>query len=602
MKKISLNGVWSLGFIHPFTGRETTIPAEVPGEAEAELERQGILPPLLPVDRADTLQAVSGTRWHYERTFFSPAATAGERVFLVFEGVDLDARILLNGTVILTCCNALVEHTVEVTGQLAPAGGENRLAVEINPDADAVRRYGAPSAMCATMTQGIFLRKARHVWGWDNAPVLPAHGIWRSVFLEVVPEIRWKEVYVFTKSATVDQAEVGVCWRLALLETEPLSSFRIRARLSDGDRVAAEVEFPPENFFGTNARGCFLKLSAPRLWFPIGYGEAFLYDFTLELLRDGELIAEYRRKFGVRVMELRRSELLDEQGRGEFQFVCNGEKIYIRGTNWKVADAWHSRSSTRIPALLALAEQCNCNMIRIWGGGVYEPESLFDWCDRHGMLVWQDFMFACEVPPHSKEFEREVAAEAVKVIRRLRNHPSLAVWCGDNEGDNAFLWGKFVPPLCRPSDNRVTRKVLRNAVLNYDPWRDYLPSSPYLADGLFRSQSDRSDFFRYLARVPEQHYYTDEPDFPRAFDDTAACFISETGPFWFNALSESADLVAPELARIRANWDVPAESVGFGFAHQKREYLVAWIASCRKHLTYYFGESASDLAGGIDAL
>ena len=144
--------------------------------------------------------------------------------------------------------------------------------------------------------------------------------------------------------------------------------------------------------------------------------------------KNGEIIAEETQKVGVRMIHLERTETTDMDGTGEFQFYCNGQKVYMRGTNWKPLSPYHSQIPQKMQKALNLLVESNCNMVRVWGGGIYEDHEFFDFCDEHGILVWQDFMLACEWPPEDDFFCQKMYEEAVFIIKKYRNHPSLAVW------------------------------------------------------------------------------------------------------------------------------------------------------------------------------
>ena len=244
----------------------------------------------------------------------------------------------------------------------------------------------------------------------------------------------------------------------------------------------------------------------------------------------------------------------------------------------------------------------NCNMVRVWGGGVYEDHAFFDFCDEHGILVWQDFMFACEFPPQEEFFLREVAHEAESVIVKLRNHPSLAVWCGDNETDMAFFF--LGHKICRnllPSHNRVTREVLPLAVRNFDPARDFLPSSPYIADSLIVRRYREQSVSDMLDHAPEQHLYASGPEllegkFREFYRASAAHFLSETGPIGINAMSETAWIVERELPRIKRLWGVDPQTLSDDSSmsrHQSDLYCAAWCDASRRVTERMFGRKFS---------
>ncbi|HZP84542.1 MAG TPA: hypothetical protein VFB21_23105, partial [Chthonomonadaceae bacterium] len=290
---------------------------------------------------------------------------------------------------------------------------------------------------------------------------------------------------------------------------------RFQAHLADLLDTHYEIEIEGrcgESQFARRERILFeagrivFHVADPQRWWPRGRGPAALYDVTVRLYRDGQEIDRRAFRHGIRTIELRRTSITDSFGKGEFCFVVNGEKLFVKGTNWVPADAYHSRDLERIPRMLALVEELDCNMIRCWGGNVYENDLFYDLCDEKGILIWQDFAMACALYPQDDVFCARLAEEAQKVVRRLRQHACLALWAGDNECDDAYLWSG----LGDPDSNRLTREALPRVLQAEDPIRPYLPSSPYTdaeaqrAGAEFRSENHlwgprdyfRSDFYR----------------------------------------------------------------------------------------------------------
>ncbi|HRU32620.1 MAG TPA: glycoside hydrolase family 2 TIM barrel-domain containing protein [bacterium] len=217
---------------------------------------------------------------------------------------------------------------------------------------------------------------------------------------------------------------------------------------------------------------------------------------------------------GIRTVHLERTETAED---GIFRFIINGIPVRARGSNWVPLDALHSRDKERTIPVLELFDDLGCNIIRCWGGGVYESEEFFNFCDSHGIMVWQDFALACARYPQREEFQKVLEEETRKVIRRLRNHPSLILWAGDNECDYAYNLENLLP-----SDNILTRKVLPSVCKQLDPYRPYLPSSPYLSDIVVRSKGKLSP--------PEQHLWGPRDYYKsRFYTENNAEFISEIG-------------------------------------------------------------------------
>lgn len=505
---------WNLTF--EYDGVSRTVPATVPGNVEMDLEREGLIRDLYRGDNIHALRPFEFVTWTYSTTFDAPAPGADQRLELVFEGIDTVAEILLNGETIGRTDNMFIAHRFDITD--AVRSKANELVVRISPPAEYARGItrSAITAIWPFRADSLYLRKARHMWGWDICPRAVSAGLWRPVRIETVPATRFTDVYVVTKAITPQCAKVEIDWTFVCPSLDT-TGYKVRAVLRDGDREAARAEVDAVASTGLMR----LVVSEPRAWWPKGYGAPSLYDLRLELVKGDDVTAAWRKSIGLRTLELERTEESNPPGTGEFCFRVNGEKIFIRGSNWVPADALHGRDADRVIKNLALFDELGCNMVRIWGGGVYEDTMFFDFCDRHGILVWQDFMFACEMPPQEEWFFEKVKREAEAVIKKFRNHASLAVWCGDNENDQMVVRRGL-----RPSVNRLSREVLLHMVELHDPYRPYLPSSPYLTDNALLEGRARG----LRATAPEQHLWGPRDDFKSPFYmNNTAHFIGETG-------------------------------------------------------------------------
>ncbi len=590
-RRIALDGDWTLSFTHPVTGQAHSMAATVPGNVEIDLQREGLIADPYPPDDVSAMRDFDRVDdWTYETEFDAPAAGADQTVRLVFEGIDTVADVTLNGEKVLRCENMLIPHSVDLTSRLKVEG--NSLAVRIHSPELFARCFPYIAGQVARQHRhaAAYLRKARHMWGWDNAPRLPSAGIWRPAYLSVLPPIRFSEVYVYTERVRDDTVSIGCNWAIETPDAD-LSPYRGRMALCAGGEVRHSFDFDVEFTAGRLSRS--LPRSDVDLWWPRGYGEPQLYDMSLQLLKDDAVVAEWATRFGIREIDLIRSEVTNREGEGEFVFVCNGEKVYIRGTNWKPKDALHSRAAGKVRRALELCTDLHCNMVRIWGGGIYEDHEFFDYCDENGILVWQDFMFACEFPPREEFFQKAVAREAAVIVKRLRNHPSLAVWCGDNEVDATFFWNTLIPKNLLPSDNRITRNVLPEAVKSHDPYRCYVPSSPYIADSLAAERRLDRDQRSGMAS-PEHHLYPGNENFREAYRRSAAHFIGETGPFFINAMSQTPEIVQRELPRARRLWDVPIAPGSYTLdRHQVDVHFLTWKDAVRNRTRQFFGREFS---------
>jgi len=516
MKRIGLEGPWRLLWREPGSGEHREVPAQVPGNVIGDLFRNGLIPDPFFGDNPGKIRKYESVDWEYRTVFRCPAPEAGEKLRLVFEGIDTVADIFVNGTRIGHAENMFVAHGFDL--DLSLLRDENELTVRIRSSVGYARSLPPTPPGCWAQPynfEGLRLRRAMHTYGWDIAPRLVGAGLWRKVFLEFLPGDRWLSPYLATTRLEEGSAELALAWSF-VSEAPALEGFEAKLTLSCGKSLHTET-FPLR--FTTGLR--LFRVETPLLWWPRGSGPQNLYDVTLELRHGGETVDTLAWRTGIRTVELIRNDVPDAPDRRNFHFRVNGKKIFIKGSNWVPADALHGENPERTLKSLALFAELGCNMIRCWGGNVYEDDAFFDWCDEHGLLVWQDFMFSCELAPQDEAFLDAVRREAETVVTALRNHPSLALWCGDNECDEIFFWiGLYRRHV--PSENRISREILPRAVFQFDPARDYLASSPFRKDEVTRQN------LPFLS--PEQHLWGPRDYWKNPFyKDNRAVFASEIG-------------------------------------------------------------------------
>ena len=520
MTEIVLDGAWELwGFPerespvqHPddlATHAGAAMVGMVPGNVALDLEREGVLPDPFYANNIHLLAPYELYEWWYRRTFDAPPEAARRPTELVFHGVDCIATYWLNGELLGCSDNALIEHRFDVTGRLQ-FDRPNALVIRLaSPVLAAVDRPYDPSMEAWGFgEERIWIRKAAHSFGWDIMPRAVSAGLWRSVALVSRDVHEIADLTFFTQSLAPDRATMGLYIEVAT-EPERLLDLRVRVR---GECGASRFDvIRPLRF---KASTLTFDVPQPALWWPAGYGDPALYDATVELLCGDEVLTERTTTFGIRALALERTDITSTERPGEFLFRVNGVPILCKGTNWVPLDAFHSRDAERLTEVLAMAADLGCNMIRCWGGNVYEDSAFFDFCDRHGILVWQDFAMACARYPQTPDFRAKIRNEAVAVARKLRGHPSLALWCGDNECDMLFR---------DPSQNRLTRETLPDAVFQADPYRPYLPSSPYIAP-------EAAVYPNRLDVTPEQHLWGPRDYYKSTFyTQHTAHFVSEIG-------------------------------------------------------------------------
>ncbi len=544
-RRWSLDGTWSLTFgpdepsapADPDALREAgwrTVPAAVPGNVELDLVTAGLLQEPFYAANIEALRPLEFNQWWYRRTFVTPALPRGHGLDLVFEGLDCFATVWVNGRRVGESANALVAQRFDLGPALAPPGQPNDLVVRLRSPVNAVR--GIPlcpsEAAQPHALDSLWARKPAHAYGWDIMPRAVSAGIWRPVYLEERRPTELTEVFFVTRAATASLAVVDLTAHFRT-DAAALQGFELRVCGRCGESVFEARQALP--FTSTRLT---LHVPSPRLWWPRGYGAPDLYETTVELWRDDRPVSRWTGRIGLRTVRLDRTPLCTPDHPGRFQFYVNGERIFCKGSNWVPADAFHSRDAARIPEMLDLFADMGCNMVRCWGGNVYEPQLFFDLCDRHGIMVWQDFAMACAAYPQAPAFLEAVRAEAEQVVRTLRNHASLVLWCGDNECDCGYTgwWGTPVDP----ATNRLTRKVLPDVVAALDPSRPYLPSSPYVSPEMFARGGDQ-----HLG--PEQHlwgprdYYKSE-----YYARNTACFASEMGYHGCPNVSSIRRFISPD--------------------------------------------------------
>lgn len=584
----SLNGSWDLSFTLPDSGKKIKTAAPVPGNTEPVLKELGLIDDYMPADSFCATQKFEEIDdWRFKTEFNAPKIKNGSKLYLVFEGIDTVAEIYLNGEHIKSCRDMHITYRIDVSDSLKENG--NRLEVIIRSSELWAREKCGDMLTFGRIAASLYdsqarLRKARHQWGWDNAPRLLTAGIFRPVFLEEIPAEHFETVYLYTHEINNQEVLLGARW-IYKTDKKSLANHQISVSLLDGDTIIYEETTPVFFVQGLTVFG--VPRNKVELWQPNGFGTPKLYTVRLEMLNSGKSTAVYESPFGIRTLCLERSEDVSPSGEGEFVFRINGEKVFIRGTNWKPLSPLASEADRELKTARALNEikNLNCNMVRIWGGGIYENDFFFKWCDENGIMVWQDFMFACEVPASSKEYCRLVETEARQIVEKYRNHPSLAVWCGDNENDECAVWVNNRSQYL-PSNSVITRNILKNAALHYDPYRCYIESSPYASDSNFLQRN--KDMTRFQ---PEIHLYPSVLDFSKTLRSCKSLFIGETGPILLCAAAINDEILSREKSRAERLWN--SERLRDMGIHQDDGYFTVWRTEGKKICEAIYGRDFS---------
>ncbi|MBK1877820.1 hypothetical protein JIN87_13160 [Pelagicoccus mobilis] len=550
MDRKHLDGSWKLQFgpqVNRASQSDTIqipesfngIAATVPGNVELDMIEAGLLPADL--DHSHNvykLRELETHQWWYSRSFEVSENEWDDSTELVFEGIDTLASVWLNGVKIAQLENMLIAHRVPVGALLRT--GPNELVIAIDSTVLAAHEYEVEPGTWAMENnwESLHIRKAAHSFGWDIMPRIISAGIWRSVYLETLPKTRFRSVCLATIETDPEKnfARMVARWDLKT-ERWPLDdcSVRLSVHTIDKTKKVFETQSPVLSPHGQ----IWCDLNDIELWWPLGFGKAALYHITVDLANQaGDVLANWSSHFGFRTIRLNKTDTTNADGDGEFAFIVNGEKIFIKGTNWVPLDAFHSRDADRLAETHQMLVELNCNMIRCWGGNVYEDTAFFELCDRAGIMVWQDFAFGCALYPQTPDFHEKVRLEAEAIIPKFRNHPSLALWAGNNEID-AFY--EFAKPFCDPNvDDQVSREVLASACRRLDPVRDYLPSSPFYSSKLWEMGAP------FDAR-PEDHLWGPRDDFKGKFYTSSnAHFASEIGYHGCPARSSLEKMMSPD--------------------------------------------------------
>lgn len=534
-KKISLDGKWQVNYISadeisketefPHTLQElecygeNTIVGEVPGNFELALEKAGVVPEIFKDQNVLLLQKYEGYHVFYSRSF-EYTSKEGFEPQLLFEGLDTICEIWLNGKLAGRTENMSIPHTI-CPDNLRE--GRNEIVLHFFPVVLEANKYESKAGhFCLPyLYAALHVRKAPHMYGWDIAPRIVSCGPYRPVSLLYRPKEYIKQAYIVTKAVDKSQRHADMFF---FYETSVTGADLSRYTLSL-DGVCEESSFHADTRLWSAGGDIGFHMWDAKFWEPKGKGKPYLYDVTVTLKKDGIVLDRYCFRSGIRTVELIRTSFSDAELSGEFYFKVNGEKVFIMGTDFVPIDAFHSRDRERLPKVCELLEDVGCNAIRLWGGNIYEDDYLYDYCDEHGILIWQDFMLACSLYPQDEEMCQMLREEVKVVVRRLRNHAGIMMWAGDNENDTS-AWGRRR----NPDENRLTRKVIPEVLSEEDPFHIYLPSSPYM-DQPYREKMHPFDFcYPEMERYTEQHLWGPR-DYFRGdyYSKNIANFASEIG-------------------------------------------------------------------------
>jgi len=473
-------------------------PAQVPGDVHLDLLRNKLIPDPFYRDNEVKLQWIEGASWEYRTTLnLTPETLKRRNLELVFEGLDACAEVFLNDSRVLTANNMFRIWRANAKPFLH--AGANQLRVVFpSPDKAAAEAAAAdPWQLKTHVEDKTYVRKAAYEYGWDWGPTFVTSGVWRPVHLEAWDEARISNLHIRQLDVTAAIAHLNG-------EVEVTAAGGAAAEVSihylQGGKPA-DAARSVELHAGVNHIDLPLEIAQPDLWFPAGYGAQPLYTFTAEVKTPGSVQDNCSVTTGLRSVVLRRD--LDKWGRS-FEFVVNGIPVFGKGADMIPFDSFPSRvTEADYRRILQSAKDANMNMVRLWGGGYYETDLFYKICDELGIMIWHDFMFGNDWQPGLYAWKLNVAAEIEDQVKRLRDHPSIIIWCGNNETEAAMLWhGR--PQL--PADVR------------YRMWQDYVSTF----NGLIPAVVERLD--------PQRPYWPSSPS--ADFEETSPAFQSGDAHIW----------------------------------------------------------------------
>lgn len=485
--------------------------ASVPGCLETDLMNQGVLPDLRVGENILLAQQLEDKHiWYFSR--FSVTGEDDFFEYLVFEGIDTVSEIYVDGDLYGKTDNMFVPFRKKIDLKK----GMHEIVVHIVPAMVYTAGIDLPvycSSLRYNMEQ-LKIRKAPYMFGWDIMPRCVSAGIWKPVYVEKKPSVYIDDVFVRTVSLNEKRAVLKFSVKVS--EYVPFGRYCIRVT---GRCADSEFEYG-ETIYNSNLSFC-ITVSDPKLWMPHNYGEPELYDISVTITDGNDVIDSYKTRTGIRIAELERTSCVSESGK--FLFRINDKPVFCMGSNWVPTDIFPSEQAKLNIRGLEMIKDLGCNIIRCWGGNIYPDDNLYDYCDANGIMVWQDFAMACGTYPNDEATQNQIKKEAEFTVRRLRNHPSLILWSGDNEcdqsGSDGFdCYGRKCNTR-KPDDNLLTRKVIPEVLSRLDNTRPYIPSSPYIDNEAFEKGHPAEDHLWGPRDYFKGDYYI----------KADAHFVSETG-------------------------------------------------------------------------
>lgn len=480
VQRIYFNNNWKFTEM----GVDNWLPATVPGTVHTDLlDNKKISEPFFG-ENEKALQWIEEKDWEYKTVFSVDDKTlSAQNIEIVFEGIDTYAHIYLNDSLIIRANNMFRSWQCNCKEILRKQN--NTLYIKFFSPVRISDSLASLSGIKLPGGNQVYIRKAPYHFGWDWGPRFVTSGIWRPVYISAWNNLKIEDVSFQQVSVTGNQAELHVPYLINCFSKDLYT-----VSIKDIGNNITYAEKSDSLFEGYNLDAFDFNLYNPRLWWTRELGIPEMYSFRFEIRRNKNVIDEKIFNIGIRKIELvKEKDIIGES----FYFKLNGVPLFIKGANYIPPDNFLPRvKKEKYEEIIKNCNRSNINMLRVWGGGVYEDDEFYNQCDLNGILVWQDFMFACAMYPGDSAFLKNVQVEAFQNISRLKNHPCIALWCGNNEIDegwNNWGWQKEYGYSKKDSlkiwndYKRIFNRIIPDALENILPSSNYIPSSPEIGWG-----------------------------------------------------------------------------------------------------------------------
>lgn len=479
MLKFDLNGQWNM----KRTVEEEWLSVKVPGTVFNDLLNHGKIEDPFYRCNEEHAKEIASYDYEYVRSFVAPKQLINQdKVFLCCDGIDTLSKITINGHVIGETNNMHTRYEFDIKSYLVE--GNNTIHVTIYSPTKYIEKknkeqylWGATDAMAGFP----YIRKAHSSFGWDWGPQIPDSGIWRNIYINAFSTARLSDVYVTQKHG---KGSVDLDIKVEIDDFKN-SKLIVEAVVTS----PANEKFITERAVKASTEHLNIEILRPELWWPNNFGEHPLYKLEVNLRKEEQKIDSNELTIGLRTLTVRKEK--DEYGES-FEFNINGKSIFSMGADYIPEDNLLSRCSPeRTEKLIRDCVRANYNSIRVWGGGIYPEDYFFELCDKYGLIVWQDLMYACAVYDMTEEFTDNIKKETIDNVKRIRHHASLGLWCGNNEMEMGWVYWDF-PKTSKLRTDYIKQFeiILPELVKKYDPNTFYWPASPSSGGGFEEPNSE----------------------------------------------------------------------------------------------------------------